>query len=138
MSDIDRFQYACDEATYSLDPSTKVGAIIYTPNGTIAGSSCNVFPPLVPEEIWSDREKKYRYVIHAEAAALLNAESGLLRGTIYVSQHPCKECAKLIAFAGIKRVVCPERPWRIDPAVIQSVQEAKEIFRTCGVQVDYV
>ncbi len=135
---MDWFQYACDEATYSLDPSTKVGAVVVTPEGKNAGSSCNVFPPNTPDEIWFDRELKYQFVIHAEQAALINAESGSIGSTMYVSEHPCAECAKLMAFAGVKKVVCPERPWRDDAAVISTVGKARAIFKATGVEVEYV
>ena len=135
---MDWFQYACDEATYSLDPSTKVGAVVVDKNGRNAGWSCNVFPANVPSELWDDREKKYQFVVHAEQAALINAEAGSLDSTMYVSAHPCAECAKLMAYAGVKKVVCPERPWRDDAAVIATCDKAREIFKACGVEVEYV
>ena len=45
--------------------------------------------------------------IHAEANALLYARVPLVGATIYVTCRPCKDCAKLIAGAGIVRTVFP-------------------------------
>lgn len=45
--------------------------------------------------------------IHAEANALLFADrSHYEGGTIYITNPPCFNCAKLIANSGLKRVVC--------------------------------
>ena len=43
--------------------------------------------------------------IHAEANALLYARTSLVGATIYITCEPCKDCAKLIAGAGIVKVV---------------------------------
>lgn len=45
--------------------------------------------------------------IHAEANALLYARQSLVGATIYITCQPCRDCAKLIAGAGIKRTVYP-------------------------------
>jgi dCMP deaminase len=46
--------------------------------------------------------------IHAEANALLYCDREDLKGaTIYVTREPCYDCSKLIAGAGIVRVVTP-------------------------------
>lgn len=42
--------------------------------------------------------------VHAEANALLMA-GRIFNGTMYVTKHPCWECAKLIANSGITRLV---------------------------------
>ena len=47
--------------------------------------------------------------IHAEANALLYADRGKCEGsTIYCTDEPCGGCLRLIAGAGIDRVVTPE------------------------------
>jgi dCMP deaminase len=47
--------------------------------------------------------------IHAEANALLYSDlEGRTGATLYVTRKPCYACAKLIAGAGIERVVFPE------------------------------
>lgn len=46
--------------------------------------------------------------VHAEANALLYADGWHLRGaTLYCTDEPCGGCARLIAGAGIARVVTP-------------------------------
>lgn len=99
----------------SKDPCTQVGAFIsdqdHRPlsmgyNGTPRGWDDRDFP-------WGkgnhdDRENKYRYVVHAERNAILNAPGGTrsLKGsTMYVTLFPCSECAKEIAQAGVARLV---------------------------------
>jgi dCMP deaminase len=45
--------------------------------------------------------------VHAEANALLWAKEDLTDATMYVTREPCYACSKLIAGAGIRRVVWP-------------------------------
>ena len=45
--------------------------------------------------------------IHAEANALLYARTSLVGCTIYITCRPCRDCAKLIAGAGIVKVIFP-------------------------------
>lgn len=48
--------------------------------------------------------------IHAEANALLYADGNLTRGAVlYTTDAPCDGCSKLIAGAGIGRVVSGQR-----------------------------
>jgi len=54
----------------------------------------------------SDLHKKYPYVVHAEANAILNKGSKDVKGGIlYVALFPCNDCAKLIIQSGIKEIV---------------------------------
>lgn len=120
----------------SRDPSTKVGAAIAAASGEIVGYGYNDFPPGVPEHWWDDRELKYRGVIHAEANAIVSAGRVFCDGgTIHVTSHPCRECAKLIVAAGIVRVVCPPGPWRDDPEIIATRRDAAELLGVCGVEI---
>lgn len=120
----------------SLDPSTKVGAIVTNEDGVIVGGGFNSFPEGIPPTWWDDREQKYKAVVHAEVNALLEAGrfhcSG---GTIYVTSHPCRDCARMIIAAGIKKLVCPAGPWRDDPAIIATCADADELLSLCGVEV---
>lgn len=131
---IDLFTHAHHVAANSPDPSTKVGAIIFG-SGQIISVGWNHFPPGVPEDWWEKRERKYQAVIHAEVAAITRA--GLLSygSTMVVTHHPCKECAKTVIAAGIKCVICPPGPWRDDPAIADTVRQARELFDLCGVEV---
>jgi dCMP deaminase len=126
--------YVHQLAGNSKDPSTRVGAVVVS-GGYAVGSGWNHFPPGVPDAWWEDREKKYRAVIHAEVAALVRAGILAQGATMVVTHHPCQECAKAIVAAGIRCVVCPPGPWRDDPGVIQTVENAREMLEICGVEV---
>lgn len=95
-------------ATWSKDPSTKVGAVIVDAHRRIVSMGYNGFPRGVedlPERL-NDRAQKYPRIVHAEPNAILNATRSVKGCTLYVTPFaPCSECAKLIIQAGIKRVV---------------------------------
>lgn len=94
----------------SKDPSTKVGAVIVSPQNEIASMGYNGFPKGVDDsqERYADRETKYQYVVHAEENAVVFSKGQTLGSTIYIwPLFPCSNCAKLIIQSGIKRVVSP-------------------------------
>ncbi len=109
----------------------KVGALIVKDkmiisdgyNGTPAGF----------ENVCEDEENKtLPYVLHAEANAITkiacsnNSSSG---ATLYVTDAPCIECAKLIIQAGIKRVVY-SRKYRLDDGI--------NLLKRANVTVEYL
>lgn len=107
-------------AKRSKDPKAQNGACIASSDNRILSAGYNGFPYVDQDEYGNNddlypwtrsedfEEDKLSYVVHAEANALLNFR-GISRemegATIYVTQIPCNECAKLIIQAGIKRVV---------------------------------
>lgn len=70
-------------------------------------------------------------VLHAESNALLkiteNGGIGAQGGTLYVTDSPCAECAKLIIQAKIARVVY-RRPYRVTAGI--------DMLKKYGIQVD--
>lgn len=102
---------AREVATWSKDPSRKIGAVIVGEQDQIIAQGFNGFPRGVndSEERYNNREVKYKYVVHAEKNAIYNAgnSGATIRGsTIYVVGLPvCHECAKAIIQTGIRRVV---------------------------------
>lgn len=94
-------------AKRSKDPNTQVGAVLVDADGHIIGTGYNGFPRGMQEtpERW-EKPEKYSRVIHAEASALSHAVKSAKGATIYLPFWPCGDCAKLIAAAGIRRVVC--------------------------------
>jgi dCMP deaminase len=97
-------------ATWSKDPSTKVGAVLVDP-GTrhIMATGYNGFPPGVddtPARL-HDRAAKYQYVVHAEMNALLHAGSATRGAHLFITHAPCSDCAKAIIAAGVACVVFP-------------------------------
>ena len=72
------------------------------------------------------------YVLHAEANAITKiARSGNNSNgsTLYVTDSPCIECAKLIIQAGIKRVIY-SREYRLTDGV--------DLLRRAGIEVQYI
>ena len=92
-------------AQMSKDPNTKVGAIVAIDDKT-KGEGYNGFPPGVKDFVnrW-EKPLKYKFVVHAEVNAILNCDHVPRGGTLYVPFWPCEDCAKIIAAAGIKKVV---------------------------------
>jgi dCMP deaminase len=107
-------------ATASKDPSTKVGAVIVDEHRVIRGIGYNGFPRGVRDSDarLNDRAVKYKYVVHAEANAILNC-SGSRGCTLIATMHPCSACATLIIQAGIAAVFCrpPIARWSEDAAL---------------------
>lgn len=69
------------------------------------------------------------YVLHAEANAITKVagSSNSSKGaTVYVTDSPCLECAKLIIQSGVKRVVFG-RPYRLT--------DGEDLLRRAGIEV---
>ena len=95
-------------AQWSKDPSTKVGAIIVDDKRRILGTGYNGFPRGVDdsEDRYNDRELKYRFVVHSELNAILNAVGPVEGCTLYVwPLFTCHDCAKLVIQAGIAKII---------------------------------
>ena len=62
-------------ASWSKDPSRKIGAVIIGENNQIVSLGYNGFPRGIEdtEERLNDRETKYKYIVHAEMNAIYNA-----------------------------------------------------------------
>lgn len=72
------------------------------------------------------------YVLHAEANAITKVAGSAndSRGaTIYITDSPCIECAKLIIQSGIKRVVYANE-YRLKDGI--------DLLNRAGIQVDYI
>lgn len=134
------FRECHEAARMSRDPSTKVGAVAVTAdNKRRLADGYNGFPPGMRDNAddYSDRESKLTKIVHAEENLIgWAARRGVaLEGaTLYVEPlHPCSRCAKLIASAGITRIVIIDRPvpdrWAADFAA------ASAILAACGVAV---
>ena len=119
-------------ASWSKDPSTKVGVVIVGDKGQIVSQGYNGFPRGFKDTIerYSNRSTKYKYIIHAEANASVEG------CTIYVhGLPPCLECAKAIVQSGIKRVVTDSKP---DERWLKSNQDAMDIFNEAKVEFEYL
>ena len=102
-------------ASWSKDPSSKIGAVAVGSKGEVLAQGYNGFPRGINDlaSRYTTREIKYKYVVHAEMNVIYNATYNgvsLDGSTIYVSGLPvCSDCAKGIIQVGIKRVVMKEQ-----------------------------
>lgn len=134
-------ELAKEVASWSKDPSRKIGAVIVGEKGQIISQGYNGFPRGIQdnEHRLSKRDVKYRYVVHAEANAIYNAihnGSSTNGATIYVTGLPvCHECAKAIIQTGIKTVVMDTQP---DDNWLESGTRALEMFLESGIKFRYL
>jgi len=127
-------------ASWSKDPSTKVGTIAVR-NRTVIAQGYNGFPRGINDDDRLDnRTIKYMYIVHSEMNAIYNAaENGVsLKGsTIYTVGLPvCHDCAKGLIQVGIKRVVTPEieTPERW----LKSLRLTEEMFKEADIVWDKI
>ena len=100
-------------ATWSKDPSTKVGCVIADEDNRVVSLGYNGFPRGVKdsEARYSDKAIKHAIVVHAEENALLFAQRNLSGCTLYIAPlFPCPTCTSKIIQTGIKKVVCEMSP----------------------------
>lgn len=95
-------------ASWSKDPSTKVGCVIVEPETQrVMGTGFNGFPRFMSDapELYAFRDIKYSRTLHAELNATLFSQhtDGC---TAYVTHPCCSSCALILIQAGISRVVC--------------------------------
>jgi dCMP deaminase len=89
----------------SKDPSTKVGAVLVTPDNRQHSIGYNGFPVGIKEtsDKW-ERPLKYEYVIHAEVNAILNAQFKTNGCKVYCTHEPCHRCLGVLLNSGIKNI----------------------------------
>lgn len=96
---------------WSKDPSTRVCAIAVGETPNLVAWGYNGFPPGIKDtaERLQDRDQKLALTIHAEENALSNAAFPVR--TLYVTRHPCADCAlRILAARTVKMVVYIEWP----------------------------
>lgn len=122
-------------AKRSKDPRTQVGAILVSPGNNRVAIGYNGFPKGIEEtqERWAD---KYRYVVHAEENAILNAKCDLEGWTLYVTLFPCTSCTNKILQAGIARVCYTKVSSR--SLNDDSIKLSLELFKEMGVSIERI
>jgi len=124
--------------SWSKDPSTQVGAVIVDTNNRIISIGFNGFPKGVDDnsEKLLDRETKYNTIVHAEANALMFANSSVEGCTLYTYPfQPCSRCAGLIIQSGIKRIVSisnNNKNWE------ENFKLSRQLFKESGIILEYV
>ena len=129
-------KYAVTSAGFSKDPSTKVGACILRPDGSVAATGWNGFAPGVEdtEDRLNNRDLKYLLTLHAEENCILSAREPLHGYSLYVYPFPpCAHCMSAIIKSGIKEVIyhideeIPER-WKNNFELSQEIAEECNIL----------
>jgi dCMP deaminase len=123
-------------ATWSKDPSTKVGAVITRPDNTICSMGFNGFAQIMPDkpELYADRESKYSRTLHAEVNAVLFARERVNGYTCYFScGAPCDRCCVTLLQAGISRFVWPTMTEDYLSRWNESVLRTKQYLDECGI-----
>lgn len=109
----------------------KVGAILVK-DKMIISDGYNGTPSGFPNICEDADNRTLPYVLHAEANAITkvaksnNSSEG---STLYITDSPCIECAKLIIQAGIKRVVYSK---------LYRVMDGVELMKTAGIKTEYI
>lgn len=120
-------------ATRATCPKRSVGAVL-TAENRIIGTGYNGSPPGLAhcgevgcQEIDGGRCGR---AVHAEQNALLYATRDTKGATIYLTAHPCSQCARLLITAGVRRVVYRDndRPY-LDT-------QAAQLFHEAGIRLE--
>jgi dCMP deaminase len=138
------------EAAKSPDPSNQNGAVLVLGGsfrgGEILARDCNRFPtafkkPDHDESFLSDRDKKIRYIEHAERAVIYQAArlgAVTLGATLYCPWAPCMECARAISMAGVERLVVHRSRMEHTPDRWKAaVDEALAYLADCKITVSW-
>jgi dCMP deaminase len=97
------FRIADEVASWSKDPTTKVGAVVVDAALHIKGTGYNGFPRGVNDAVpaRSERPEKYLWTVHSEENAILSCDVRPRGCTLYCNLMPCMRCAGAIVQAGI-------------------------------------
>lgn len=112
-------------ALRSEDPYRKVGACALNHSNRVIAVAYNGLAPgkSVDSIFWDDRDKRRKFMLHAEINALSLIENGDCR-LLACTLMPCPACATAIAANGIKKVVYRD----------EYQKESLEIFDFYGIE----
>lgn len=89
--------------------TTKVGAVLISPDRTQISYGYNGFARGIADDERLSAENKNLFMVHAEINAIFNAKIDLKDWTLYATKFPCIECAKAIIQSHLKRIVVKAR-----------------------------
>lgn len=137
--DIRFIELAKHIASWSKDPSTKVGAVLVDHKHRIISVGFNGYPQNIPDDDLHDRERKYAKIIHAEMNALLFAQGELELSTIYVwPMAPCSQCASAIIQSGVECVVTRKATKEQYERWGDKIKLTEEMFESANVTLEYI
>lgn len=125
-------------ASWSKDPSTKVGAIIVDDNNRVVSMGYNGFPRGVEdlEERYNDRETKLKFVCHAERNAIDQSPKSVEGCYLVSTLFPCNECTKSIIQSGIAAILTT-RPLQ-ERNTVNDLDVSLTMLEEAGVDIYYV
>ncbi len=120
---------AVQAAKRSEDIYKKVGCCILDDEGRILSTGYNGLIPKfnVNDSFWNDRDKRRKYMIHAEINALSRINRDQKPYSLACTLLPCSSCASNIASYNIKKVIYNE-DYHLDDG-------AKDIFNFYNIEL---
>ena len=138
-----RYLRLADEvASWSKDPSSKIGAVAVGDKGQVLSQGFNGFPRGIKDtkKRLNDREEKYKYIVHAEMNCIYNATYNgvsLDGASLYISGLPmCSECCKGAIQVGVKNIVMWDKEY--PEKWIKSFYNSKEMLKEAGVKYTFI
>ena len=122
-------------SSWSKDPSTKCGAVIVNDANEIVSIGFNGLPRGLDdsETRLTDRNLKYKMIVHAERNAILFARQSLKNCTLYTwPMQSCSECAAMMIQAGIKRHVSVKSD---NARWLESFEITKQMFNEADIDL---
>jgi len=98
---------ATEAASRSEDPYRQVGACVLREDHSVAACGYNGVPAGI-EIDYSDRDKRRKFMVHAETNALRYCRPDEKFSVLACNFLPCADCMKQIGAYGIKKVVFKE------------------------------
>lgn len=131
---------AAEAASWSKDPSTKVGAAVVWPD-KIYVTGYNGFPRGMHDtkELYKDRDTKYSRILHAEENAILNALNigrSPKGAELFITHPPCNHCGLIIIQSGIVEVNCPSPSADLIERWGDSIDKTNKLFNEVGIKLN--
>jgi len=99
-------------ALRSKDENTKCGAVIVDEDNIVRATGYNSFVRGINDSLTDrqERPEKYFWMEHGERNAIYNCMVRPKGCRIYVTGHPCADCARGIIQSGITKLIYDKRP----------------------------
>lgn len=101
---------ALEARSWVKGPDLGVGACVVDPFGRLLSLGYSGYPRGFgdTETLLTSKTCKDKFMVHAEANAILNAGRSVAGWTLYSTKAPCTHCCALMMQAAIARIVSPE------------------------------
>ncbi|MFT6793050.1 MAG: dCMP deaminase [Rubritalea sp.] len=114
----------------SEDPYRKVGAAALDHHNRVIGTAYNGLAPGydAPEGFWNDRDKRQKYMLHAEVNLCSLFKRGEAR-VVATTTMPCTSCMQTLCAYGVEEIYYEEE---------YKASDAKEVAAIYGVKLEQV